>query len=157
MTEKEVNLLIRQGMYEYWNELWKQEDTCRQTKHFFPVLRPVFSNQVVNSNRRDYSALVQVITGHNYMARHQYIIDTKKRNKGLIIGRPPTCTLCKQGEQSSQHILGECGALSQLRFKHFNTYYLTPPFVNLKRYALLGFLKESHIAELQFFMEEEQM
>ena len=149
---KEVNMKIRTGMHSYWEQLWIDEPTCRQTKHFFPTLRPEFSNEIMNLKRKEYSAMIQVMTGHNYMARHQNIIDVANR----VEDTSPTCPLCNEGEQSSQHVIGECGMLSHIRFKYFNMYFISPPFTNLSRTALVGYLKELPIGELQFFLEEEQ-
>ena len=86
------------------------------------------------------------------MARQQHIIDVTNEVENPT---DPICTLCQDGEQTSQHILGECGALNELRFKYFNSYQLQPPFVNLKKGALIGFLREAPIDEVQFFFEVE--
>ena len=96
-----------------------------------------------------YSVLVQIMTGHNYMPRHQNIIDKANR----VVGPGPICTLCQEGEQSSQHIIGECGALNDIRFKHFDAYQLSPPFTALKKSALIGYLRDAPIDELHFFIE----
>ena len=64
---------------------------------------------------------------------------------------------CLEGEQSSQHILGECGALNQIRFKYFNQYQIPHvDFYTLKKSAIVGFLREAPVDELQFFIEAEQ-
>ena len=85
------------------------------------------------------------------MHRHQHLINTTNG----VRGEGPTCTLCEDGEMSSQHVVAECGALADLRQKYFDTVYLTPPFYNLKMKALIGFLREAPIDELQFFLESE--
>ena len=54
---------------------------------------------------------------------------------------------------SSFHILAECGALNHIRFKHFGYYQLSLPFTNLSRGAIVSFLREAPIDELQFFIE----
>ena len=120
--------------------------------HFFPVLRPAFSFDLLKCSRTVYNVLVQIITGHNYMARQQHIIDV---NNEIDDPRDPICTLCHDGEQTSQHILGECGALNEIRFKYFGSYQLQPPFDSLKKGALVGFLREAPIDEVQFFFEIE--
>ena len=58
---------------------------------------------------------------------------------------------------SSQHIIGDCEALvAHIRAKYFNSYFVQPPFDSLKKSALIGFLREAPIDELQFFIESEQ-
>ena len=84
------------------------------------------------------------------MPRHQHIID---KNNG-IRGTTPTCTLCGTGEQTSAHILAQCTELADLRIKHFGTKYLSPPYINLEKDSLLGFLREAPIEELNFFFNE---
>ena len=96
-----------------------------------------------------FGLLVQIITGHNYMKRQQWIIDTHNNAPA----EDPTCTLCQDGEMSSQHILGECGALTPLRLKHFSARFLLPPFDHLPKKALVGFLGEAPVEELKFFLQ----
>jgi len=123
---------------------------CRQTKHFFPEgPRPEFSYAMLSTPRPMWGLLVQIITGHNYMKRQQWIIDTNNKTQA----EDPTCTLCQDGEMSSQHILGECGALIPLRQKFFNASFLLPPFDHLKKRELVGFLREAPVDELKFFLE----
>merc|ERR1712029_1000012 len=113
----------------------------RQTRHFFPQgPRPKFAFEVMKSSRAVYSTLCQLITGHNYMNRHQHIIDTTNRVEGREGG--PICTKCRDGEMSTQHVIGECGAFNYLRHKHFQQFQLQPPFDNLSRSSLVGFCKE---------------
>ena len=78
-----------------------------------------------------------------------YTIDTANGEEG----EDPICDLCGDGEQTSQHIIGECGALTQLRLKYFNAPFLLPPFVSLKRSALTGFLREVPVDAIRFFVE----
>ena len=93
--------------------------------------------------------LVQIITGHNYMRKHQNTIDTANKEEG----EDPTCDLCHDGEQSSQHIIGECGALIPLRRKHFGTPFIFPPYTKLKKKALENFLREVPIGAVKFFLQ----
>ena len=97
--------------------------------------------------------LAQLITGHNYMRRHQYIITTNQ--KGYVPNEEdtPICPLCEDGKESSEHIIGECAVLNQLRFKHFGSYQLSPPFTCLRKESVVSFLREGRIGALTFFME----
>ena len=94
--------------------------------------------------------LVQLETGHNFMARHQNFVNRAHGDEEST----PTCTLCDEGEQTSAHVLAECTALAELRTKHFGLSVLLPPFINLDRSSLLGFLREAPIEELNFFIKE---
>ena len=97
-----------------------------------------------------FGLMVQIITGHNYLRRQQHIIDVANKEEG----EDPTCDLCNDGEQTSQHILGECGALASLRIKHFGTAYMLPPFTDLKKKDLVGFLQGTPLDALNFFLEK---
>ena len=88
------------------------------------------------------------------MARHQHIINLAN---GFDLGDGPICSLCKLDPMTSQHILGECGALNEIRFKHFGCFQLEPPFTALKKSALVGFLREAPVDELRFFIEVENI
>ena len=133
-----------------WEREWQAEPTCKQTRLFYPGLRPDHSWQVINSVRPVFSLLIQLETGHNYMARHQHIINAAAGDEESS----PVCTLCDTGEQTSAHILAQCTELADLRIKHFGTRYLSPPYINLDRSSLLGFLREAPIEELNFFLNE---
>ena len=94
--------------------------------------------------------LIQLETGHNYMARHQHIINSAAGDEEST----PVCTLCGTGEQSSAHILAECTELADLRVSFFGTPVLLQPYINLDKSSVLGFLREAPIEELNFFIKE---
>ena len=94
--------------------------------------------------------LIQLETGHNYMARHQHLINEAAGDEESS----PVCTLCGTGEQTSAHILAECSELANLRTSFFGVPHLFPPYDNLDRSSLLGFLREAPIEELNFFINE---
>ena len=96
-----------------------------------------------------FSLIVQLCSGHNYMKRHQHIIDTANKVKS----EGPVCTLCNEGEMTSQHIIGECGRLNSLRELTLGFPQLSPPFL-LSKSALVNFLRKVPIAELRFFIQE---
>ena len=152
-----AEVLIKSKIATLFQAKWKTEwdeyaPEGRQTRHFFPHgPRPKFAHEVLNSGRPAYSTLCQLITGHNYMNRHQHIIDVANRRQG----DGPDCTLCNEGPMSSQHILGECAALNSIRQKHFQQLQLEPPFNNLAKSALVGFCREAPITELRFFIEQD--
>ena len=118
-------------------------------------MRPQFANEILNSVRRIYSTLIQVITGHNFLARHQFVIDSNQKNFDPEEGQSAECPLCEEGPQTSEHVIGQCGVLNQIRYKYFNYYQLTPPFVGLRKRDIVGFLRETRIDALAFFMEDQ--
>merc|ERR1712110_908790 len=151
ITEREINNEIKRLMHLQWQREWQAEPTCRQTRLFYPYLRPEHSWEIISSSRLIYSTFVQFETGHNFMARHQHLIDSNQ--KDYTGGSTPTCRLCGTDEQTSAHIIAQCHTLIQLRVKYFKTEFLNPPYINLEKRALLGFLREAPIEELHYFIE----
>ena len=141
---------LREGTMREWDREWQEHPSCRQTRHFFPSMRPRMSYDLMKTDRKVFGLLVQVLTGHNYMRQHQDVIDSANGDET----EDPTCTLCGDGNMSSQHIIGECGALAHLRQKYFSAQFLIPPFTSLSKGSLVGFLREAPIDELQFFLED---
>ena len=136
-------------MYHEWEREWQATIECRQTRLFYPYLRPEKAWEMLNSTRKIYSLLVQLETGHNFMARHQHIIDS---NNG-IEGTSPVCRLCDTDEETSAHILAQCTALTEIRLKYFGKENFSPPYVNLDKDAVVGFLREAPIEEMHFFLD----
>ena len=121
---------------------------------FFPTPRPEFSFQIVNSNRENYSMLVQLITGHNYAKRHQNIIDKANGVVDPFDRSLALCPLCEEDEASSLHLLAECVVLGPIRLRIFGQHRLAPPFGTLKKAQLVCFLRAAPITALKFFIEE---
>ena len=152
ISEKEINTVIKLLMYKNdWEPEWQRETwETRQTRMFYPYLRPKHSWEMLNQARPIYSVLVQLETGHNYMKRHEHII---AKNNG-IRGTDPICSLCGEGEESSAHILAECTALKYNRLKYFNCMWFQPPYVNLDMKSVINFLREANMEALNWAFNE---
>ena len=86
--------------------------------------------------------MVQFLTGHNYLNRHQFIV------YGLEEEVDPKCDLCDFNyDQTSQHIIGECPALMGPRLEVFSLHTMEPPF-NFTIKAIIKFLKLAEIEAL---------
>ena len=59
--------------YMWWNDL-PPESSCRQTKHWFPFPQSVKSFKVVNLPRQKFGTMVQLMTGHNFLNRHEFVV-----------------------------------------------------------------------------------
>ena len=73
----------------------------------------------------------------------------------LEIKSDELCPRCEQGPETSEHILAHCGAFNELRYAHFGSYQLQPPFTNLPKTSIVSFLREGSIDALLFFMESD--
>ena len=54
-----------------WLTFWNNKTDCRQTKIWLPFPSARKSFKMLNFGRRKLSALVQIITGHNFLKRHE--------------------------------------------------------------------------------------
>ena len=159
-----------------WQAKWDEEITCRQTRHFFPTgPRPAFSKDFINLPRIICGQMIQIITGHTYMKRHQAIIDESERqriiaitggnadsNGDAIIDAPdPTCSLCNDGEETPLHFLSECDKLATLRKDIFGREDLVarggiPDFSDIPLYKLVSFFKDAKLENYKMrpYLEE---
>jgi ribonuclease HI/retron-type reverse transcriptase len=138
VSHKLVKGLLKARFYEQWNIRWQNSDDCRQTKQWFPSINPNLSHHVVMLDRKHFSLFVQLITGHNFMNRHQALVDKTT---------DPLCRLCLEDEETSFHIIAECPALAATRRELLGTPFLTNPLVwSVSQVA--GFLREASIGSL---------
>ena len=93
-------------------------------------------------HRKSFSALVQFVTGHNFLRSHQAIVDF---GIGYFPELPQAqCRFCQQEEESTYHILVNCNSFAFIRFTVFKCLTLTTPFT-LKAGEILRFLKKSRL------------
>merc|ERR1712110_600527 len=59
VTEREINKEMKRLMYLQWEREWQAWPDARQTKLFYPKLRPEHSWDILNSTRLIYSTLIQ--------------------------------------------------------------------------------------------------
>ena len=87
-------------------------------------------------NRENLSRMTQFLTGHNKLERHKNI------QKGII--NPNSCRLCKEEEESSFHVIGECPALQKTRLEIFQKHQLpNPPVWEVRQ--VFNFIKKTPI------------
>jgi len=65
---------LRSKFEEHWSEIWHKRIDCRQTKQWLPAVNRILSYQVLDTDRRVFSSLVQLITGHNFLKRHSALL-----------------------------------------------------------------------------------
>merc|ERR1711974_31448 len=95
-------------------------DPCRQTKDFFPFTNHRLSKKLMTLSRPQLSVMVQLITGHNFLNRHNTIVDI-----GEVDPEMAACRFCLQKEESSFHILAQCDNFARLRMEIFLKHELT--------------------------------
>jgi len=136
---------IKAGFDRCWNQRWQALPSCRQTKQWFPTLDRGKSKQIIMSDRKTLSTLVQLITGHNYLKRHDALVHHNDDNE---------CRLCLEDEETSFHIVAECPALARQRLATLGNIVLSLPLVWNKG-RVLSFLREASIGHLLCSEREE--
>ena len=139
LPESWAKAKIASSIKKIWTQRWVSVNEARQTKIFFPRPNKSTSDLLCNLNRRDLGFIVEMITGHCRLKRHESIVNH---------GGDPDCRYCGPGNpETPWHLIGECPAFFQRRREAFETLYIeNPPQWNVRR--LLKFLKSSGIAEL---------
>ena len=160
-----------------WIRIWEEALTCRQTRHWFPLgPRPKFSDELMKLPKILLGQMIQIITGHTYLQRHQAIIDESERQRIIaannydnadddgyaIIDAPdPSCTRCKMGEETPLHLLTDCNSLATLRQSIFGTPDLIergaiPDFSHLPLHKVVSFFRDAKFKTLtmQPFFDE---
>ena len=123
VSNKAVRTALRLKVVEYWNADWQQEQPCRQTKHYFPAIDRKQAVLFTDCTRKVFTAATHIVTGHNLLNRHQYLV-----NRGTDHEVYPFCRYCDEDEETSFHLVAECPAFARLRREIFGHHTLTIPF-----------------------------
>ena len=96
----------------------------------------------MRSRKRAYSILVQLVTGHNHMRRHNTIMEYSWPDMEFA-----NCRFCSEDEESSFHLLARCPNFAPQRLEYLGDVFLDHPF-KVKCKALIGFLRDADIEGL---------
>ena len=143
-----LRMRLRELVVAFWQIHWNEDPNfCRQTKHWFPKIDHNQSIKFCKFTRRQFTAIVQMVTGHNWLERHDFIVnyDTyPEQHEGTAI-----CPHCCEDIESSQHIIGECPAFARIRLKHFGAVHITPPFTDIKPVVLMKYMRDLNIPQIE--------
>ena len=155
---------------DLWKREWNEVVGCRQTRHFYPEgPRNSFFKSFICLPKPIAGQLVQAMTGHTFLNRHQAIIDETERQNTInalkiiegndhpnadddgnaIIDAPdPKCRRCLMGDETPLHLLSECDQLATLRLQIFGKEELVAPgevpdFSAFPPYQLIAFFREA--------------
>ena len=118
--------------------------------------------------------LIQILTGHTFLKRHQAIIDETERQRtiealrindnsefpnmdddgnAIIDAADPKCSRCNKGEETPLHLLSDCDGLATTRLNIFGKESLVDPgaipdFSDLPVYKIIAFFKEAKFETL---------
>jgi ribonuclease HI len=138
---------IRNATYQDWQKLWNRETTCRQTKLFMPIILAKESRLLVSQTRDTYSRAARYMTGHNFLGRHQALVQM-----GNDRGEEANCRRCGVEPESSWHVVATCDSFAWTRANHLNTFELEGP---PKLANLIKFLSDPLIRDLEDDDEED--
>ena len=73
--KSEIDIAAR----KLWKMMWNMDPSCRQSKMWFPEgPRPHFAFEVLHLPRPVCSQVIHFVTGHNFLRRHQALIDSEE-------------------------------------------------------------------------------
>jgi hypothetical protein len=109
------------------SEEWRARPNCRQSKDFFKVCESVDHTFLRSLSRSSLRIMTQVITGHNTLQRHLWVMREVDS---------PICKNCGTEEETSAHYLGRCPRYSLLRNEILGSFDIAPEDFN--QYPLSG-------------------
>ncbi len=133
-----VKNLLKDASLQKWDDDWQAIIECRQTKQWFPSTDKHKSYKILELPRFLYSHMVQIITGHNFMRRHESLVHDTNDSE---------CRLCLEEEETSYHIFAECPALARTRLMVLGT----TSWANLQDlsvHQITSFFREASIGDL---------
>jgi ribonuclease HI len=116
---------IRDRVDHYWSYMWKELDSCRQTKLFFPEVDRGRSYHLLLQPRYTWGRLVQFLSGHAFLRRHDFLCFGATDES-----YDPMCNLCDFNElQTPEHIISVCPYFLGLRSEVFGVFIMDPPYL----------------------------
>ena len=91
--------------------------TQRQARELISGPNLATGAQLLSFNRTQSRVVLGLLTGHNTLRRHLYIMGLHSN---------PICRRCGTEEETSVHILCECEALASLRHTYLGSSFLDP-------------------------------
>ena len=131
---------------------------CTQTRRFFPVgPRAAVAFTLLRLPRASFSHIVQFITGHNFLKRHEGVIaESVARRAGIDLTADKRCDFgCLGGDQSTLHLMTECDPFAHLRLRHFGTDTPSPPFM-MGIAKVIAYLKDAKIKTLEIYETQKE-
>jgi hypothetical protein len=110
LTKTQVKHHIRDLLEAQWKKEWWATIEYRQVKHWYAKADKSKAKDLLKYNRYRISGFVQHMTGHNFLRKHQALVDGFDRDQNP---EEFSCHQCMEGDEyqeSSIHITTECPA-----------------------------------------------
>jgi ribonuclease HI len=113
VAKSQINNEINEEIEKRWNKRWLQTKTARQSKLMWPIVDKNKSKKLLLCNRQEYSELVRMLTGHNNLNRHSFLLGESES---------ADCRFCLESEETAEHLLCDCPAISGTRHRILGTH-----------------------------------
>ena len=146
--------IIKARIWQEWKKEWDWYPEARQSHYLIggPSLK---YNQIYKFGKDTVSRLVQYLTGHAFLGRHDQIVELgNKEGDGSEAAR---CRFCKGADETPHHILTECEPLTLRRVSWFGHQRLNKSFHNWKIHQILGFMELSDLDQTDELTTPDQM
>ena len=147
-----AKMILKASIWDEWRREWWQYPKARQSKYFLEGPSTKFK-KLTNYGRHSIGRLIQFITGHAFLRRHNNIVAYgSKDNDGNN-----SCRLCKESvEETPHHIITECDDLTEWRNAYFFTRKLNKYEYNWNLYQMTGFLSLPDFTEFEVLVDDDE-
>ena len=136
--------IIKAKIWADWKEEWDSYKEARQSHYFLDGPSTKF-NCIYKYCRTTIGRLVQYISGHAFLRRHNRIIEyNSKENDGV-----KECRLCLEDDETPHHIITNCPALARERTEAFHTWRLPAYFNQWSPHQMISFLDNIELIDLE--------
>ena len=116
--------IIKSKIWAEWRKEWVAYPEGRQSHYFLDGPSTKF-NKIYKHGRGQIARLVQYLTGHAFLRRHDKIVEHGTKYHG----DSDECRLCcEYDEETPHHIITECPSQAYRRYDHFGSHKLDPFF-----------------------------
>ena len=134
--------IIKAKIWQEWKKEWDWYPEARQS-HYLIEGPSTKYNHIYKLGRESVSRLIQYLTGHAFLGRHDMIVELgNKEGDGTEAAQ---CRFCKCADETPHHILTQCEPLSLRRLDWFANPRLPKFFHNWKLHQILGFMELSDL------------
>jgi hypothetical protein len=113
-------------------EYWETLTGLRQAKGLIQGHSARSTKDLLRFNRDQLRWEVGLLTGHCHLKEHLFKL-------GLI--NDTICERCQEEDESATHILCDCEAVAQIRFRHLNQYFMEPHYYDAPIDKVLHFIQ----------------
>jgi hypothetical protein len=93
---------------------WESTTGLKQEKGFISGPSSKRTKDLLNLNRDQLRWMVGLLTGHCHLKGHLF---------KMRLTDDPICERCLEEDESATHILCDCEAIANLRFRHLQLFY----------------------------------